>query len=45
MNGFDRPWWIIGIGGWSIDAFTGVRRDHEDIDTPIVTRSVTSSVR
>ena len=22
MSGFDRPWWIIG--GWSIEAFTGV---------------------
>ena len=23
MAGFDRPWWIVG--GWSIEAFTGVR--------------------
>jgi hypothetical protein len=23
-------WWIIG--GWAIDAFTGVARDHEDVD-------------
>jgi hypothetical protein len=30
MDGFDRPWWIIG--GWSIEAFTGVARDHEDMD-------------
>ena len=27
---FDRPWWVIG--GWSIDAFTGAARGHEDID-------------
>ncbi len=30
MAGFDRPWWIVG--GWSIEAFTGVRREHEDVD-------------
>lgn len=30
MAGFDRPWWIIG--GWSIEAFTGVHREHDDLD-------------
>ena len=30
MEGFDRPWWVIG--GWSLEAFTGVHRDHEDMD-------------
>ena len=34
MDGFDRPWWIIG--GWSIQAFTGVPRDHEDMDISIL---------
>lgn len=34
MDGFDRPWWIIG--GWSIEAFTGVSRDHEDMDISIL---------
>ena len=34
MDGFDRPWWIIG--GWSIEAFTGVPRDHEDMDISIL---------
>ena len=34
MAGFDRPWWIIG--GWSIAAFTGVHRDHEDMDISIL---------
>lgn len=34
MNGFDRPWWIIG--GWSLEAFTGVARDHEDLDISIL---------
>ena len=30
MRGARIRWWIIG--GWSIDAFTGRRRDHEDMD-------------
>ena len=34
MDGFDRPWWIIG--GWSIEAFTGVARPHEDMDISIL---------
>jgi hypothetical protein len=34
MKGFDRPWWIIG--GWSIEAFTGVHRGHEDMDISIL---------
>ena len=34
MDGFDRPWWIIG--GWSLEAFTGVSRDHEDMDISIL---------
>lgn len=34
MAGFDRPWWIIG--GWSIEAFTGVPRPHEDMDISIL---------
>lgn len=34
MAGFDRPWWIIG--GWSIEAFTGVPRAHEDMDISIL---------
>jgi hypothetical protein len=34
MAGFDRPWWVIG--GWSLEAFTGVRRDHEDMDISIL---------
>jgi hypothetical protein len=36
MNGFDRPWWIIG--GWSIEVFTGVSRHHEDMDISILSR-------
>ncbi len=34
MTGFDRPWWIIG--GWSLEAFTGIHRDHEDMDISIL---------
>jgi hypothetical protein len=34
MAGFDRPWWLVG--GWSIEAFTGVRREHEDVDLSIL---------
>lgn len=34
MAGFDRPWWIVG--GWSIEAFTGVHREHEDVDLSIL---------
>ena len=34
MTGFDRPWWIVG--GWSIEAFTGVPREHEDVDLSIL---------
>lgn len=30
MRGFPHPWWIVG--GHAIEAFTGVRRPHEDID-------------
>lgn len=34
MEGFDRPWWIVG--GWSLEAFTGVPREHEDMDISIL---------
>jgi hypothetical protein len=34
MAGFPRPWWIVG--GWAIEAFTGVLRDHEDVDLSIL---------
>ncbi|MDX6372771.1 MAG: hypothetical protein QOD98_1759, partial [Nocardioidaceae bacterium] len=38
MKGFDRPWWLVG--GWSIEAFTGVAREHEDVDLSILARDV-----
>ncbi|MDF8265450.1 hypothetical protein [Luteipulveratus flavus] len=31
---YGRPWWIAG--GWAIEAFTGVRRAHEDCDPSIL---------
>jgi hypothetical protein len=34
MAGFPRPWWIVG--GWAIEAFTGVPREHEDVDLSIL---------
>lgn len=30
LAGFPHPWWVVG--GHAIEAFTGVRRSHEDID-------------
>jgi hypothetical protein len=30
MRGANIRWWIVG--GWAVDAFTGVPREHEDID-------------
>jgi hypothetical protein len=30
MEGFQPPWWVVG--GHAIEAFTGVRRVHEDLD-------------
>jgi hypothetical protein len=35
---FSEPWWIAG--GWSIDAFTGIARGHEDIDVSIFRKHV-----
>lgn len=34
MRGFERPWWIVG--GWSIEAFTGAAREHEDVDLSLL---------
>jgi hypothetical protein len=38
MAGFERPWWIVG--GWSIEAFTRVPREHEDVDVSILGRDL-----
>jgi hypothetical protein len=34
MTGFPRPWWFVG--GWAIEAFTGMPREHEDVDVSIL---------
>jgi hypothetical protein len=39
LDGFERPWWVIG--GWALEAFTyahaaGAPREHEDIDVSIL---------
>lgn len=38
MEGFDRPWWLVG--GYAIEAFTGIQRQHEDIDMSIFIEDV-----
>lgn len=34
LDGFDRPWWLVG--GWAIEAFTGRAREHEDLDISLL---------
>jgi hypothetical protein len=38
FDGFGGAWWIAG--GWSIEAFTGVPRHHEDLDVSIWRKDV-----
>jgi hypothetical protein len=38
MTGFPHPWWVVG--GWSVQAFTGVPRMHEDIDLVVFSDAV-----
>jgi RimJ/RimL family protein N-acetyltransferase len=38
LHGFGAPWWIVG--GHAIEAFTGVRRPHEDIDVALFRRDL-----
>ncbi len=40
--GYPGRWWVAG--GWAIEAFTGVRRDHGDLD-PSIPRSELSLLR
>lgn len=40
MAGFDRPWWVVG--GWSVEAFTGVSREHEDLDISMLACDATA---
>ena len=32
--GYAGPWWVAG--GWALEAFTGVARDHEDCDPSVL---------
>ena len=38
MDGYDGDWWITG--GWAVEAFTGVRRGHEDVDVSLWRRDI-----
>ena len=38
LEGWDRPWWLVG--GWAIEAFTGLARRHEDLDLVIFRRDL-----
>jgi hypothetical protein len=40
MDGFARPWWVVG--GWSVEAFTGHLREHEDVDLSILACDLTA---
>ena len=42
MEGFDRPWWVVG--GWAVEAATGYRREHEDLDVSILACDVSAFV-
>ncbi|HET6296653.1 MAG TPA: hypothetical protein VFG33_24920 [Kribbella sp.] len=43
FDGLGHPWWITG--GWSIEAFTGVPRHHEDLDVSTWRKVVPELVR
>ena len=38
MADYDGEWWVVG--GWAIEAFTGVTRPHDDIDLVIWRRDL-----
>lgn len=38
MEGFPAPWWVVG--GQAVEAFTRVRRAHEDIDLVVFSEDV-----
>jgi hypothetical protein len=38
LDGFDAEWWVVG--GWALEAFTGVERAHEDIDISFFRRDL-----
>ena len=38
LDGLSAPWWIVG--GWAVEAFTGVPREHEDVDVAFLRRDL-----
>lgn len=38
LAGCDAPWWVAG--GWALEAFSGVRRPHDDLDVCVLERDV-----
>jgi hypothetical protein len=42
MEGFERPWWVVG--GWAIEEATGYRREHDDTDVSILACDVPAFV-
>jgi len=38
FEGWPYPWWIAG--GYALDAFTGLSRDHSDIDVAVLRRDI-----
>jgi hypothetical protein len=42
FEGYAGPWWIAG--GWAIEAFSGVPREHGDVD-PSIPRSAVEALR
>ena len=40
LDGWDRPWWIAG--GQSIEKFTGVGRQHDDVDVAFFRTDIAS---
>lgn len=38
MAGFGAPWWVVG--GYAVEAFTGIARHHADIDITIFRRDL-----
>lgn len=43
LGGLDVPWWIAG--GWALEAFTGIRRPHDDLDIGVFERDVPTVIQ
>jgi len=38
LDGIEAPWWIAG--GWALEAFSGVAREHDDVDVAYFARDL-----